>query len=147
MHCLIALLILEILLGCATAHAQRAPVYEAVTPSGQSSRMTSLVNMVPNESVADCSQFSLSGKILKVRYAEDEMTIVGFVILRDYPKGEGNNRAYINIESEYLREHLGRFPLSILDTLITEGRQVHVWGFNCGVSGAISIADKIKALK
>ena len=114
---IVGLLMLWILLGCATSHAQRAPVYESVTPSGQSSRMTSLANMVSNETVEGCSPFSLSGKILKVRYAEDEMTIIGFVILKDYPKGEGNNREYINVESEYLRERLGRFPLSILDTL------------------------------
>jgi hypothetical protein len=129
-----------------TAQAQREPVYETVTPRSKTSRMTSLANMVSPERATGCSAFSLSGKILKVRYAEDEMTIVGFVILRDYPKGEGNNREYINIESD-LKERLGRFPLSILDTLITEGRRVHVWGFNCGTSGAIAFADKIKAFQ
>src|SRR5215831_13190081 len=121
--CLIVLLMMLWILGnCTIAHAQRAPVYESVDPSGigQSLRMTSLANMLSTETVKGCpSQFSLSGKILKVSYAEDELTIVGFVVLKDYPKGEGNNREYINVDIKYLREHLGRFPLSILDTLIT----------------------------
>ena len=149
MNCLIVgLLMLWILVGCATAHAQRDPVYEFVTPSGQSSRMTSLANMVPDTIVKGCpTPFSLQGKILKVRYGEDELTIVGFVILKEYPKGEGNNRDYINIDSDYIRERLGRFPLSILDTLITDGRSVQVWGFRCGVSGAVLYADKIKSFK
>lgn len=82
-----------------------------------------------------------------MRYAENEMTIVGFVIVRDYPKGEGNNREYINLDNEYLGERLGRFPRGILDTLITEGRRVQVWGFSCGVSGGVALADKIKAFK
>ena len=139
-------LMLWILVMSTTAHAERKPVCEFVTPHGQSSRMTSLANLVSEEAVKGCSPFSLPGKILKVRYAEDEMTIVGFVILKEYPKGEGNNREYINVDSEYLREHLGRFELSILDTLITEGRRVQVWGFYCG-SGGIAEADRIKAFK
>jgi hypothetical protein len=133
-------------LTAGNAQAQREPVYETVTPPSKTSRMTSLANMVSPEVTTGCSTFSLSGKILKVRYAEDEMTIVGFVISRDYPKGEGNNREYINIESD-LKERLGRLPLSILDTLITEGRRVQVWGFNCGASGAIAVADKIKSFQ
>jgi hypothetical protein len=116
MNCLnVALLMLWVLVRSTTAHAERKPVSEFVTPHGQSSRMTSLANIVNEKAVKGCSPFTLSGKILKARYAENEMTIVGFVILREYPKGEGNNREHINVDSEYLREHLGMFELSILD--------------------------------
>lgn len=107
----------------------------------------------------DCYEYSFTGRIIKVRYGEDGMTIRGLVVVsgpddRSYlPDGsviklggsEGNNRSYVNIAEE-LKPSLSMVDLGYLSTLLKEGRQVRVWANVYGVAGRIEVANRVTAM-
>jgi hypothetical protein len=107
----------------------------------------------------DCYEYSFTGRIIKVIYADDGMTIRGLVVVSDpgdrayLPDGsvnklggsEGNNRSYVNIAEE-LKSSLSMVDLGYLPTLLKEGRQVRVWVNVYGAAGRIEVANRVKAI-
>ena len=121
-------------------------------------RMMELRSMNPGGEEG-CIPYSYTGRIIKVKYAEDELTIIGLVILsgrndRSYTsdgrvkklgRSQSNNRSYVNID-EHLKLRMNRYDLGYLPTLLKEGRQIQIWANACGASGRVETADRIKAL-
>ena len=78
------------------------------------------------------------GVIMKRSYEEDEMTIASFIL-----KSAGDKRKAININQEQIA---GRYSVSNLASLLTIGKKVKVWLYDCngGGSGTFAYADRVK---
>lgn len=80
------------------------------------------------------------GTIVKREFAEDELTIIGLVLM-----DENDNRTYINIDSEQVKK-LSRAAYSNLSSFLGKGKQMEIWVYGCGASESVLIADKMKLL-
>jgi len=81
------------------------------------------------------------GIIKKRKFLSDEITIIGFVLMR--PNDE---RVFINIDSDFIKKK------SMVDrdnyvALMRKGNKVKVWAYICGAAGRVIYADNIKLEK
>lgn len=80
------------------------------------------------------------GTIVKRDYEEDEMTISSFILKR-----AGDKRIAININQDQIGL-LGHYSVSNLASLLTQGKKVKVWSYECtgGGSGVFAYADRVQ---
>lgn len=81
-----------------------------------------------------------AGTVVKRNYADDEITLVGFVL-----REPGDERTFLNIDNEYVAGK-GHFVPDELLEIIKVGKRVKVWVYECGASGRLMYLDKVQRL-
>ncbi len=81
-----------------------------------------------------------SGTVVKRNYAENEITLVGFVL-----REPGDERSFLNVDYEYVAGK-GRFIPAELLEVIKVGNRIKVWVYGCGASGRLMYLDKVQKL-
>lgn len=87
----------------------------------------------------DCTKTAFTGTVVKRNFAEDEITLVSFVL-----REPDDNRIYINVDSEFLREK-GRYELSETTSALSLKRNVKVGVYGCGASGLFFWLESVTA--
>lgn len=81
-----------------------------------------------------------SGTVIKRNYADDEITLIGFVL-----REAGDTRTFLNIDHERVAGK-GHFVPDQLLEILKVGVRVKVWVYGCGASGRLMYLDKVQRL-
>jgi hypothetical protein len=99
------------------------------------------ISNIAGDMATGCFRFDRPyvGAIVKRKFANDEITIIGFVI-----RSSNDERTYINIDDEQI-QRMSSVGRSNFSSLLGIGKRVKVWVYGCGAAGRVLIADRIKA--
>lgn len=122
------LLAFSLLILCSASHAQNA---RSTKTNGGTRKHITLANLSrcsieledsPGSNLSCDGISTITGKVLRRGFDENQVTLVGFVI-----RDASDVRSFVNIDTDHLVNSDGMLPTK-LSRLLAKGKRVKIWG-------------------